>query len=467
MLEELVNDVSKIVGSENAYFDLPTRILYAQDPMPYDVEERNIPYVVVRPANAEEVSKVLKYANEKKVPVHVHGAGTSLGGLARPKTNCILIDMRRLNEIKVYPERGYFEAGAGARVWEVRRALAEHSCMLPAFPGSERIATIGGIVATNTSAHAVDAALGKPGDFVLGLEVVLPTGEVIETGTESTRRPAGVELTKLFVGCEGIFGVITKVRMRLIPNIRTRNIVAYFDRVDGILDTVMDMYRKGVLPPLFFEFLDESAAKIGFEAVGLSEPKGSVCIATVHDWTEKGVDEKAIKFLKFLREEGAREAREVVDEVEWKKIWGSRAEVGNYLNRKGVLAGVEITPRVDFLKDAYYETKSLKGRFKSYKNPEFYSFGHVGAPTLHAEFLIPTKDVPNEVKKRFIMEVRIKTEEINAKYRGCGGEWGITAQRIDFIKKRYGDAYYELLKKLKSTLDPNNILNRGNLEGWW
>jgi len=462
----LVNDLAGIVGAENVIHDLPTRITYAQDPMPYDVEEHNIPYVIIRPANSEEVSKILKYANEKKIPVHVRGAGTSLVGIARPKTNCILLDLRRMRNIEIYPERGYFEAGAGARLWEIREELAKYNCILPIYPGSERIATIGGAIASNTSAHAVDAAFAKPGDFVLGLEVVLPTGEILNTGTESTRRPAGVELTKLFIGSEGLFGVITKVRMRLVPKIYTKNLVAYYKEIDDVLKTVVDMYKRMIPPPLFFEFLDAFAAKVGFEAVGLPEPSGPVVIITMHDWVENGVVEKAEKMLSFLKIENIIEAKIIEDEEEWNKIWSSRAGVGNFINRRWVCAGSEITPRVDLLPQAYHEAVALKDKLETYKNPEFCSFGHIGAPTLHAYYMIPF-ETPNDVRKKFIMEVRRRTEEINIKYGGCGGEWGITGQRADFIKMKFGDIYYNLLVRIKKTLDPNNILNRGNLEGVW
>ena len=143
------------------------------------------------------------------------------------------------------------------------------------FPGSELIATIGGSISVNTSAHAVDATICKPGDYVLGMEVVLPTGEILNTGTESTRKPAGIEATKFLVGSEGLLCVITKIRMRLIPLPHTQNIVAYYKRSEDIIDTVMAMYKKAVPTPMFFEYLDEKSSKVGFEAVGLEAPAGA------------------------------------------------------------------------------------------------------------------------------------------------------------------------------------------------
>jgi len=465
-IPELAKDMAKIVGKDHVFTDRPTSVVYAKDVMPWDVEERNLPYAVVRPSNSQEISKILKYANEKLMPVHIHGSGTSLVGLARPKTNCILLDTARMKEITVYPERSYFEAGPGAHLAQVRKVLAQHKAMLPVFPGSELVATIGGTIAVNTSAHGVDAALGKPGDYVLGLEVVLPTGEIIHTGTESTRRAAGIDPTKFFIGSEGLLGVLTLIRMRLIPLPHFEHIVAYYKSTDDILDTVMEMYKQGIFPPLFFEFLDERAAKVGFEAVGLSEPVGAVAMMRMHSWSKVGSEERARNFVEFMKVGNPIEARIVKDIEEWDKIWSSRAEAGNYMYRLGMTFGSEVTPRVDKLKDAYHEARSIILNLESYKNPEFVSFGHIGAPTIHAYAFIPTKDIPNDVKKVIALEVREKTEELNVKYGGCGGEWGLTAQRVSFLKKRYEEGLYELLVKLKKAMDPNDILNRGNLQGW-
>ena len=465
-IPELAKDMAKIVGKDHVFTDRPTSVVYAKDVMPWDVEERNLPYAVVRASNSQEISKILKYANEKLMPVHIHGSGTSLVGLARPKTNCILLDTARMKEITVYPERSYFEAGPGAHLAQVRKVLAQHKAMLPVFPGSELVATIGGTIAVNTSAHGVDAALGKPGDYVLGLEVVLPTGEIIHTGTESTRRAAGIDPTKFFIGSEGLVGVLTLIRMRLIPLPHFEHIVAYYKSTDDILDTVMEMYKQGIFPPLFFEFLDERAAKVGFEAVGLSQPAGAVAMMRMHSWSKVGSEERARNFVEFMKVGNPIEARIVKDMEEWDKIWSSRAEAGNYMYRLGMTFGSEVTPRVDKLKDAYHEARSIILNLESYKNPEFVSFGHIGAPTIHAYAFIPTKDIPNEVKKAITLEVREKTEELNVKYGGWGGEWGLTAQRVSFLKKRYEEGLYELLVKLKKVMDPNDILNRGNLQGW-
>ncbi|HBF43369.1 MAG TPA: hypothetical protein DDW42_07010, partial [Desulfobacteraceae bacterium] len=299
-IKKLKKDLAKIVGKENSFTDKPTSVAYAKDTMPWDVEEHNMPYAVARPGNSLEISRILKYANKNKIPVHTHGSGTSLVGLGRPKTNCIVLDMARMKDLKVFPDRGYFEVEPGLHIAKLRKALAPHNALLPAFPGSELVATIGGIVSVNTSAHAIDATLCKPGDYVLGLEVVLPTGEILKTGTESTRKPAGIEATKFLVGSEGLLCVITKIRMRLIPLPHMENIVAYYRSTDDILDTVMAMYKKAIPTPMFFEYLDEKSSNVGFEAVGLEAPPGAVAMMTISSSTKVGCEEKAKKFLEFL-----------------------------------------------------------------------------------------------------------------------------------------------------------------------
>jgi glycolate oxidase len=465
-LKRLGKDLAALVGEDNAFTDRPTAIAYAKDTMPWDVEAHHVPFAVVRPGNTREVAAVLKYANTRRIPVHTHGSGTSLVGLGRPKTNAIVLDTGRMQKLEIFPERGYFEVEPGMHIGKLRQALAAHKALLPVFPGSEPVATIGGSVAVNTSAHAVDASLCKPGDYVLGLEVVLPSGDILHTGTESTRKPAGIEATKFLVGSEGLLCVITRIRMRLIPLPRIANIVAYFSSTEEIIDTVMAMYREAIPTPLFFEYLDEKSSQVGFSAVGLEPPAGAVAMMSMHSATAAGCEARAQLFLEFLQRQRPIQAEIVTDAARWGKIWSSRAEAGNYVYRLGSTFGSEITPRVDKLRDAFADAKRIILNLDSYQGNEFYSFGHIGAPTIHAYAFIPSKDIPNEVRKAVTLEVREKTEALNVKYGGCGGEWGLTAQRAGFLEKKYGRIYTDVLVGLKKAFDPNNILNRGNLEGW-
>ena len=112
-LKQLTRDLVNIVGKENAFSDRPTALAYAKDTMPWDVEPHHMPYAVVRPAGSREVSAILAYASAKKIPVHTHGSGTSLVGLGRPKTNGIVLDTARMQDLRIFPERGYLKSVRG------------------------------------------------------------------------------------------------------------------------------------------------------------------------------------------------------------------------------------------------------------------------------------------------------------------------------------------------------------------
>ena len=249
-LNKLVSDLMGIVGDSYVLDDIYERVSYAKDPMPYDIEEKNIPYAVVRPGSTQEISQLMVYLNQSKIPVYIHGSGTSLAGHSRPKKKGIVIATNRLNWIDINEEYMFMECGGGTICADLMTALDKKGYFLPMNPGSRFSATMGGLVAANTIGHMIDVIYGRPSHRVLGLEVVLPTGEIINTGTKSLRRPAGVDLTHFFTASEGLFGIITKVRMDLIEKPFMKYVVAYFMKPEFAAYSFMKMYKEKVPMPL-------------------------------------------------------------------------------------------------------------------------------------------------------------------------------------------------------------------------
>lgn len=467
-LEALFEDLKGIVGKENVSISIYDRISYALDPMPYDLIDDEIPYAVVKPANAREVSEILRYANEKRIPVWIHGSGTALHGAARPKRKCIVISTSRMSDVEIFEDHGYLECGPGVRILDLSIMLDKKGYFLPLMPGSRMIATVGGAIAVNTSGHLVDSCLGKPVDYVLGLEVVLPTGEIIETGTKAMRRPSGPDLTRLFVGSEGLLGVITKIRLKLVPKPKDEaQGAAFFGGCLPIARAIVRMYTEKALPPLLCEMLDEGCVEISFGLRGLSAPKDSAVIMIKTIGHQDGEAKWKLKrIFSAFEKENPVEMRIVEDPHEWEQIWSCREVIyPTLIQKRGPAVIGEVAPSLPQLPDAMAEVLELPKKMESVKNPDMYLYGHIGAPTLHPHFVVPAH-LSNEERRRFVREVRTKTEELNAKYGGAGGEWGMSYQRIDFIKRRYGETYYKILLGIKRLLDPNNILNPGNIEGW-
>ncbi|MFQ6075006.1 MAG: FAD-binding oxidoreductase [Candidatus Bathyarchaeia archaeon] len=461
--DKIVSALSEISGEDNVSTSLFTRINSALDGLPYDLEKEQIPFAVVRPKDTEEISRILKLANTEKFPVVIRGAGTGIHGGTRPKRGGVVLDTTRLDSVEILEEYGYCEAGAGVYCSPLNDKLSDMGYYFPVLPGSERVATIGAVVSINMSGHSVDAYQGKPENYVLGLEVVLPTGEVLWTGSKTLRKPAGPDLTRLFIGTEGLLGVITKVRFRLVP------LPKYFKRVFIVFGTIyeaaectVDMYLKKAPYPFSLEIMSENCAKPAFEAVGLPDPGGAVYLLVVDGRYEDEVGHKVERMLEIVREHKPEKIEVIEDEARWGRIWYARQQILPVLCSKGPSIAEICDPSLANLPDAIREVEEIPKRLGTIRNLDVYIYGHIGAPSFHPHFILPT-GLPADVKREAIREIRAKIAEVNLKL-GCSyGEQGIFPERKEFFLKKYGDKAYELLLELKRVFDPNDILNPGNL----
>jgi glycolate oxidase len=468
--ERLITDLLSIVNKENLSADIYERIAYGQDGIQPDLEPDKIPAVVVKPTTAEEVSKVVRYASEKKIPIYIHGTGTAFKGSSRPKRpHSILLSMQGLDSVELHEEDLYFEAGAGANQYELEKLLLSRGYMLPMNVGSKYSATIGGAVAINTIGHMVDICLGKIIDHIMGLEVVLPNGEIIETGTRSIRRPAGIDYTRFFAGMEGVFGIITKVRMRLLPNFQRAYVVGFFPELTDIAHAFMRLYKEKLPPPLYGELLDKRACIAPFRLRGLGEPLGHMGLAIAIGHTQEDADQQADKIVRVFKAEDAIEARVVTSRKEQADYWAARDNILNILQTPEgeekllPMGAVESSVPLSHLADVidYFRTGHS---YSTLHEAKLFVYGHVGTCDLHGLWCTPAS-WPLEKRLQCRNEALLLENEVNLMWGCASGEIGQTAMRISFLRKRWGEAAYAMLMDIKKAIDPNNILNPGNLEG--
>ncbi len=459
--------LAEIVGAEYLSDNFFEKINSIMDAFPYDVdlEREPLPVAVVRPGNAGEISRILELANEYKVPVFPRGSGTSFTGSGRPSHQGLVINMNRLNHINIIPEYGFMECGPGATVDKVNQALEREGYFLPVYPGSRLVASMGGVISNNTSGHIIDACIGKPADYVLGVDAVLPTGEIVEAGTKGLRRVAGTDLTKFFVGGDGLLGVITNIRILLVPAPKKSFGIATFNDAASIGRAVRRMYLEKAAPPLFMEFMDRGSAQVGFEDAGLEDPGGPVIFFATTGRDQAEAESKIGRLLEVMRAEDAVSAEGIDDLARWMKIWTAREVIISSLMRKhdGQFTGGEIVACLPKVVECLEECEDFPAKHEIFHDVPFYLFGHIGALTLHPTFIIPNS-WSNQDKRRFVdAEFEIECE-MNLTYETCGGEWGQFGKRNRFFKQRYGEAPYARVKALKAVFDPNDILNRGILE---
>ena len=464
-LEHVTQDLKDIVGKDHVYTSLFERINYADTLLPYDVEEGDLPDIVVQPANAQEISEVLKYANEYKIPVSTYGSGTSLIFSTRPKHRGITLSTERLTHFEVNEDCQWFECGAAVKTGYATNELEKLDYFLPIQ--TQAGSTIGGAVSINTLGHLADNIFGRPVHNVLGLEVVLPTGEIIQTGSKSLRRSAGWDLTRIFIGAEGVLGIITMVRMVLHPMMKTVDSVAIFKKTEEIGDAIGLMYKKKLPLPMDVEFVGKKGSKIGCEACGLDFPEGAMLITRSMGRTKEEALENAKQIVELFKSAGAIESFILEDEKMAEKVWWVRTN-GMRESKEKKKAGfisIEVNPALPRLSEAMAELSHItEGRKDLIGETETFLFGHVGSDSLHCDFTFPG-DWPTEKMKQVIDEIWNLEKELNIKYDGVGGDWGQLPYRVPFYREKYGEANYGIIKKMKHLFDPNNILNRGNVEG--
>jgi glycolate oxidase len=463
--EQLAQDLKGMVGEDHVHTELFERVSYADTSLPYDVEEGDLPDVVVHPADAREISEVLKYANQHKIPVTTYGSGTSLMFGTKPKHHGITMSTERLTSLEINQELQWLECGAGIKTGQVIKELGKLGYFLPIQ--TQIGSSVGGAVSINTLGHLTDNIFGRPVNNVLGLEVVLPTGEIIETGSKCLRRAAGWDLARVFIGSEGILGIITKVRMVLIPMPETVDAVAFFNTVEEIGHAVGMMYREKFPLPMDGEFVGEKACKVGYEAKGLDFPEGAMAITRSMGRDKEDAVKNAQEMVALFKKAGATEAFILEDPEIAEKVWGVRENAmrwGQEKGLKGYLA-IEVNPTLPRLAEAMNElTHITEGRNDLIAQTEAYLYGHVGSDSLHCLFAFPY-DWSTEKMKQVVDQIWNLEKELQLKYDGVGGDWGWLPHRVPFFREKYGETSYELIVKMKQLFDPNNILNRGNVEG--
>lgn len=466
-IEKMVSYFKDLLGERYVSTNTFERIKNTIDPFPYRTTKEVLPYVITLPETKEQVSQILKYANTEKIPVFVRGSGTQLAGSSRPHTKGIIINTRRMNRSHIFEEYGYFESEPGVRCGEMVDKLEEKGYFLPVWPGSRKIASMGGVISNNTSAHIIDASIGKPADYVLGLEVVLPTGEIIETGTKGLRKPAGTDLTKYFVGGDGLLGIIVNIRMRLVPMFKEAYSIAIFDNLEAIAKSVQRMYMENRPAPLFMEFMSKEASEIGFKVKGMDPPPGPVLLSMSVGQTQEEADYKMTEVLKSINKENPLKAYIIKDHEEWHKLLSAREVIAPYVMQltKSQLTTPEIVASLPKIVEAMQDAQKFHEGIPVLEECTNVLYGHIGGLTIHSAYLFPP-DWDDQKLREAVDAVFKKEAELNVKYGTCGGEWGQFSKRKAFFVQRYGEDAYNLMKRIKSTFDPNNILNPGILEGY-
>jgi glycolate oxidase len=454
--QEVLTELREIVG--------PDHLLTApEDLIPYSFDGtaalQQCPGCVVFPRQTEQVAAILKLANRTRTPVVTRGSGTGLSGGSVPVPNCIVLCLVKMDRILELDRANLtLLAEAGATTQAIAEAAAAAGLFYPPDPGSMKISTIGGNVAEN-SGGLRGLKYGITRNYVMGLEIVLPDGEVFFTGNKCVKDVAGYSLKDLFIGSEGTLGVITKVLLRLIPQPPAkRTLLAIYDQMEAAAQTVSDIIAAQIIP-CTLEFLDrttlhcvEAHAQVGLpldcEALLLMETDGHPA----------AVEEEAARMADIARQNGAREVRMARDNAEAIRLAAARRNAFSALARVSPTTILEdaTVPRSELARMVRF-IQSVAQKYQL----RIGTFGHMGDGNLHPTFL--TDERNTEEMHRVEAAAREIFEEAIRLGGTITGEHGVGLAKKPFLPLQAGSVQMRVLKQIRQVLDPQGILNPGKI----
>ena len=437
-----------------------------QDPRaiePYSADALGIgspPDLVVRPGSANEVSAIARLCNAHFVPLVVRGAGTGYTGGAVPTQGGMVLSMERLNRILEIDETNLLAiVEPNVITADLQRAVERVGLFYPPDPASLESSSIGGNVAECAGGPRA-FKYGTTKRYVLALEAVLPTGEVIETGSKVVKNVVGYDLTQLLVGSEGTLAIITKIILRLVPRPPVQiTLRASFDGVDQAVAAVSELLRRRVIPATIElidgECLDAVARFVGERLA----PEGTGALLLIEvDGIGAGVADEAQRVEEACLATGGRDLLRASEPAAREALWRVRREVSPSLK---TIAPMKINHDVVVPRGRIPQLFALVDRLRREFILTIPCFGHAGDGNIHVNVMVDPSDPVNLSRARDAE--RALFEGVVALEGSISGEHGIGFSKAPFIALELSPVEIALMKRVKAAFDPHGILNPGKI----
>ncbi|HUR46690.1 MAG TPA: FAD-linked oxidase C-terminal domain-containing protein [Candidatus Saccharimonadales bacterium] len=453
---DVLGRLTKLLGPESV-------LVTPEDLIPYSFDGtaamQALPACVVFVQSTEQVREVLLLANTHRIPVVTRGSGTGLSGGSLPVQECIVLCTVRMDHI-LETDRANLTmlVEPGVTTLNIAEAAEAAGLFYPPDPGSMKISTIGGNVAEN-SGGLRGLKYGITRNYVMGLEVVLPDGEILWTGNKCVKDVAGYSLKDLFIGSEGTLGVLTKVLLKLIPKpAAKKTMVATFARMDQAAETVSAIIAAQIIP-CTLEFLDRTTIRCVEDYAKIGLPLDCEALLLIEtDGHPAAVADEAAQMEKICREHGCMELRIAKNNAEANQLASARRSAFSALARVAPTTILEdaTVPRSELARMVRY----VDATAKKY-NLRVGTFGHMGDGNLHPTFLTDerNKDEMHRVHQAF-QEIFDEAIRLGGT---ITGEHGVGLAKKDILPKFLGNAQMRVMRELRKSLDPNGILNPGKM----
>ena len=446
----------EIVGKKNVYTEKEELASYAYDATSLWVHP---PDVVVFPVDTEQISSIMKLANEHKVPVTPRGGGTNVSGGSVPIQGGIVLCTTRMREIlEISKENMIAVVEPGVVLMNLNIALAKEGLMFPPDPQSFVGATMGGIVAENSGGPA-GLKYGVTKHYVLGLEWVLPTGDVIDVGATTSKNRTGYDLPMLFTGSEGTLGIMTKAILRLIPRPpAARTMAAVFPDVAKAGELVFKVLSEGIVPGKI-ELLDNWVINRIEEMMPMGLPIDADAMLLFElDGAKEAVDAELRAVSEICTRNGATKVMVAETPEEAMGYWNARkAGFAAVFGKAATTLAEDVTVPRDKIPDLIRVCKELEKE----TGVEIVILGHAGDGNLHPALLTDEED-----KEHFALAQKTLHRIFEAAMEMGGvvsGEHGVGLEKKQFMSKAVSPRVLQIMRDIKALLDPNGIMNPGKI----
>jgi glycolate oxidase len=455
MDERIIQELQEIVGKDNVTTAITDKITYSYDA----TQQEHLPDAVVYAKTVEQVQGVVRLANNRMIPVLPRGAGSGFTGGSLPVKGGIVLVLTGMSRIlEIDTENLIAVVEPGVVTAELQREVERLGLFYPPDPASKEFCTLGGNVAECAGGPRC-VKYGVTKDYVLGLEVVTPTGDIIRTGGRTLKNVVGYDLTKLFVGSEGTLGIVTKIILKLLPKpAAKKTMLIQFKTIEGAARAVSAIIRAKIIPTTL-EFLDAATIDCirADSKILLPESCRAILIIEV-DGDAEVLDAQAERILALIQPFGILDTRIAATHQESEEIWQVRRNVSPSLRKINPDKFNEdiVVPR-SRVPDMI---RALERIATEYGVP-IINFGHAGDGNIHVNVMVDLKKDGMETTARKVMKEIFQTTV--ALGGSISGEHGIGTAKAPYLALELNPATISAMQIIKKAFDPNNIMNPGKI----
>jgi glycolate oxidase len=460
----IVAELRQIVGEANVVYGDPELMIdYGHDEVA-DEAYAHMPEVVVKPASTDEIAQIMRLANRERIPVTPRGAGSGLSGGAVPVFGGILLSMERMNHIlEIDRENMVAVVEPGLITNELNDAVREYGLFYAGYPMSRETCFVGGNVAENAGGGRA-IKYGVTGNYVLGLEVVLPTGEIVRLGGKRVKDVTGYDLIHLLVGSEGTLGIFTEVTLKLIPLPAARIVMLIpFSDVASAIDAVPRLMTGGRLIPTSVEFMDRLAVETTYKYLEEEPPMpdiGAMLLIEVDGPNMEQVEAMCEPIVDLCLELGALDVYVGNTPTNERRMWRVRENIAEAFKAICPVQSLEdIVVPLAQIPALVSRLEELSAQY----DVLIPCYGHAGDGNLHATPVKKPETPLDEWEEKLPALLKDLYAEVYLLGGTISGEHGVGSKRIEYLPLVMDSTVIDLQRRIKAAFDPNHILNPGKI----